>query len=93
MKYKYILFDLDGTLTDPFEGITTCFKYALDYYGISAEQKDLTCVIGPPLIDSFCKFFDFDEEDPHGTLEKIKAEMQKSGDLNSLDLKCWAKVS
>ena len=79
MKYKYILFDLDGTLTDPFEGITTCFKYALDYYGISAEQKDLTCVIGPPLIDSFCKFFDFDEEEGWRAVAKYRERFETIG--------------
>ena len=31
--YKYILFDLDGTLTDPKEGITKCFQYALKHFG------------------------------------------------------------
>ena len=30
--YRYILFDLDGTLTDPKEGITKCVQYALQYF-------------------------------------------------------------
>ena len=34
--YRYILFDLDGTLTDPKEGITKCVQYALKYFGIEA---------------------------------------------------------
>lgn len=37
-EYQYILFDLDGTLTDPKEGITKSVAYALDYYGFSDEQ-------------------------------------------------------
>ena len=36
---KYILWDLDGTLTDPMIGITTCVQYALRHLGI--EVKDL----------------------------------------------------
>ncbi|MEE1047193.1 MAG: HAD-IA family hydrolase [Clostridia bacterium] len=62
MDCKYILFDLDGTLTDPFEGITKSFQYALRAYGIEKKQEELLCVIGPPLIDSFMDFFGFDEK-------------------------------
>ena len=52
--YKYILFDLDGTLTDSKEGIINCFKYAIEKLGdpIPAEEKLLT-FIGPPLKTSF----------------------------------------
>ena len=39
MNKKYILFDLDGTLTDPMKGITKSVRYALNYYGI--EVNDL----------------------------------------------------
>ena len=35
---KYLLFDLDGTLTDPKEGITRCFQYALEEFGIREEN-------------------------------------------------------
>ena len=50
---KYILFDLDGTLTDPMEGITNSVSYALEFYGIHVEDKNtLTVFIGPPLKDS-----------------------------------------
>lgn len=61
--YKNILFDLDGTLTDPKEGITNSVAYALKRYGIAVENKDeLTAFIGPPLIYSFCTFYGFDED-------------------------------
>ncbi len=36
-RYKYILFDLDGTLTDPYEGITKSVQYALNAFGIEAK--------------------------------------------------------
>lgn len=39
--YRYILFDLDGTLTDPKEGITKSVAYALESYGIHVEDLDL----------------------------------------------------
>lgn len=62
-KYQYILFDLDGTLTDPKLGITTCVQYALHKMGIEEPDLDkLEPFIGPPLMDSFREFYGFDEE-------------------------------
>ena len=57
-----ILFDLDGTLTDPKEGITAAFAYALRRFGIEADPDSLTSVIGPPLKDSFMDLYGFSEE-------------------------------
>ena len=45
-----ILFDLDGTLTDPRIGITSAFAYALRKYGIEADPDALTAVIGKLLV-------------------------------------------
>lgn len=59
-NYDFILFDLDGTLTDPGEGITNSVAYALKKYGIVVGDKTtLYKFIGPPLIDSFMKYFGF----------------------------------
>lgn len=61
--YSYILFDLDGTLTDPKPGITGCVQYALHKFGIEEPDPDkLEPFIGPPLLDSFQEFYGFDEE-------------------------------
>lgn len=60
---KYILFDLDGTLTDPEEGITKSLQYALRRMGV--EVEDLTALrrhIGPPLKEGLMEFWGFDEE-------------------------------
>lgn len=52
--YKFAFFDLDGTLTDPKEGITKCVSYALGFFGIHENDPDkLTGYIGPPLIVGF----------------------------------------
>ena len=50
-----ICFDLDGTLTDPKEGIVGCIRYALEKLGEPAPESDdeLTWCIGPPLLGSF----------------------------------------
>jgi phosphoglycolate phosphatase len=50
----HIYFDLDGTLTDPYEGITKCIRYALDELGVPHPDDDyLHGCIGPPLWDTF----------------------------------------
>lgn len=64
MKYETILFDLDGTLTDPGDGITNSVAYALLKFGIDVtERKSLNRFIGPPLIDSFSEFYGFSIDD------------------------------
>ena len=56
--YKYILFDLDGTLTDPGLGITNSVMYALKKFNIEVEDgASLYKFIGPPLLESFEKFY------------------------------------
>ena len=63
MKYQYILFDLDGTVTNPEEGITKSFAYALEHMGIHVEDRsELRKVIGPPLLQSFDEFYHFTKE-------------------------------
>lgn len=60
--YNTILFDLDGTLTDPGIGITNSVAYALDKYGIQVQDRsELYKFIGPPLQDSFVDFYGFSE--------------------------------
>lgn len=63
MGYKNILFDLDGTITEPREGIINSMLYALGKYGIKVEDKTtLYKFIGPPLRDSFRELCGFDDE-------------------------------
>ena len=61
--YQYIFFDLDGTLTDSKEGIMNCLRYALEKLGEPVpEDSVLLNFIGPPLQDSYMKYFGFDKE-------------------------------
>lgn len=56
MKPMNILFDLDGTLTDAFQGITNCIAHALDKMGMASPPREsLRWCIGPPLTESFAK--------------------------------------
>lgn len=60
---KYILFDLDGTITDPKEGITKSVAHALNKFNIKVNDLDELCkFIGPPLKEAFMKYYNFSEE-------------------------------
>ncbi len=62
-KYDYIVFDLDGTITEPALGITNAIIYSLGKYNIEVEDRSsLYKFIGPPLRDSFQEFYGFDED-------------------------------
>ncbi len=60
-NYKYILFDLDGTITDSALGITNSVKYALEKLGAPIPPYDTLCkFIGPPLLDCFMDICGFE---------------------------------
>ena len=68
--YQYYLFDLDGTLTDPMVGITSSVQYALEKFGIHVRYlKELIPFIGPPLAESFQKFYGFSKEDAEKAIQ------------------------
>ena len=61
---KAVLFDLDGTLTDPREGITRCIAHALERMGVQAPPLDaLTFAIGPPLRASLAQLLGRDDRE------------------------------
>ncbi|MBQ2847177.1 MAG: HAD family hydrolase [Clostridia bacterium] len=63
-KYSVVLFDLDGTLTDPGIGITNSVMHALKKYGIEVEDRaELYKFVGPPLIDSFERYYGFSHDE------------------------------
>lgn len=66
----HLLFDLDGTLTNPKEGITKSIQYALKKFEIHIDDRDtLIPFIGPPLLDSFRDVYGFSEEDAKQAIE------------------------
>lgn len=84
MDKQYILLDLDGTLTDSAEGILNSFAYALNKYNIHVEDyKDLRKIIGPPLKDSFIKYYDFNEDTAEEAVEQYRVYFKEKGMLEN----------
>lgn len=78
--FKYLLFDLDGTLTDSGEGITKAVKYALEYFGIQVEDlNELKKFVGPPLNDSYKRFYGFDDEQAELGIKKFREYYVEKG--------------
>lgn len=71
--YRYVLFDLDGTLTDPREGICKSVQYALQAQGIEEPDLDkLEPFIGPPLAMGFTEFYGMDEMKADEAVKKYR---------------------
>ena len=79
-RYTHILFDLDGTLSDPKEGITGSVQYALKALGIDEPDADkLEPFIGPPLKDSFQEFYGLNEEQADFAVQKYRERFKDQG--------------
>ncbi|MFD1413066.1 HAD family hydrolase [Oceanobacillus jeddahense] len=79
-KYKIILFDLDGTLSDPKEGITKSVQYALNKMDIVESGLDkLECFIGPPLQVSFTEYYHFNEANTQKAIQLYRERFKEKG--------------
>ena len=80
---RYVYIDLDGTLTDPFDGITRCINYALERLDKPpTSSEDLRRYIGPPLLDTFGELIG-DELAPHA-LELYRERFSEVGWLENI---------
>lgn len=80
MRFDTVLFDLDGTLTDPAIGITNSIIHSLKKFGISVnDRKELYFFIGPPLVDSFMKHCGFSKEKAETAVEYYREYFKDKG--------------
>lgn len=79
-NYQYLLMDLDGTVTDPMEGITHSVQHALSAFGIEVRDlRELCPFIGPPLKNSFMEFYHFTEEQAEQAIGKYREYFSGKG--------------
>jgi phosphoglycolate phosphatase len=80
MKYPHVLFDLDGTLTDPGPGITNAVNYALNKFGMASQDRSaLYRFIGPPLWDSFEQYCGFSREKAETAVQYFREYYNETG--------------
>lgn len=86
MILKNIIFDLDGTLLNSSEGIINSVQYALEKDGRMVEdKKELEIFIGPPLKDTFTRFFEYSDEEAEERILDYRDFFAKEGfDQSSL---------
>lgn len=79
-KYKFLLFDLDGTLTDSEEGILNCVRYGLISCGFPVPEYDtLKAFIGPPLVVSYQELCGLSYEDTEAAILKYRERYSEKG--------------
>ncbi len=84
MRFDHVLFDLDGTLTDPKEGITKSAAHALRYFGIDAAPETLTSFIGPPLSETFGERYGLNDEQITVAVQKFREYFEPRGWLENV---------
>ena len=74
---KYVLFDLDGTLTNPEEGIVNSIRFAAEFYGLKNVEElkpGFRKYIGPPLLDTFIELLGPDVEKAEAAVAHLIAK-------------------
>lgn len=91
--YRYILFDLDGTLTDSREGIVHCVRETILGYGDHVpEEETLLRFIGPPLQDSFIRFCGYSAEKAAEAVERFRLIYEPVGQYENRPAPGMAEV-
>ena len=79
MAHTSFFFDLDGTITDSKQGIINSVLYSLNHFGIRASADSLLFFIGPPLQQSFARYFPGDSARVTLAVEKYREYFRRQG--------------
>lgn len=78
--YKYILFDLDGTLLDTFEGVSRSVAHTMEHFRLPVpNETEMRRYLGPPLIESFQKLAGMNEEDAQTAVKVFRERYKRLG--------------
>lgn len=79
MRFKYALFDLDGTLLESAPGILTCIRETLENNHIKYREEDLWKMIGPPFRVSMVKYCGMTPEQAEGFISEYRTRYEEYG--------------
>ncbi len=83
MEKRYVLFDLDGTLTDSYEGIINALRFSLNKFNVEPKPDTFRKIIGPPVVWSLKKFYGFDDETAEKGCRYFREYYRSSGYLEN----------
>ena len=79
MTYKTVVFDLDGTLIDSYEGIAKAFQQALLYKGVQESIETIKSLIGPPLYRTIITRYGFTEAEGKEAMKRHRDYLKEKG--------------
>lgn len=80
MKYDYVLLDLDGTITDSYEGLWVSMTYTTEKLGYNMpDREEFRKIIGPPLLESFKTIMHIEEKDFDKGVELFRTHFSQEG--------------
>ncbi len=77
-KYQYILWDMDGTISNTYEGVSRSLMQAFERYGIEWEG-DYSCFIGPPMRESLPQYAGVPEDLVEDVIAKFRERYNPIG--------------
>jgi len=79
-KYKYVFFDLDGTISDSAPGIVNSVVYALEHMGTEVPDREkLKKFVGPPLAESFSQYIGYSPEQTEQAVKYFREYFEAKG--------------
>ena len=83
-QFDIVIFDFDGTIADTSPGVFKCIQHMIDFYELEEKTpEELRTIFGPPLLNSFKRLFNADDEFSEKLVEKYR-EMYTDNEMYNL---------